>query len=569
MDLIVNNLKTSFAKLTLAGRREGADWHIGAEASGITFDAARRAFRMLGEPLSGVRLDFRATAGIELSGSGTLPRKLAWGLDFSDLAFADAQERHLGEGVAGRWKGSAHHRDGAWSGTQSLRLNRGALLTPYLYLEPGASPIGVETRFRIDDAFERLRFDQSSYRQEGVLALHGSGDYHLTGGGGLVRLDLESEPSSLAALYQACLAPILGHTLLGEIDLGGSLQASLRLGARGPEALRLTLDEIDLVHRGGAEGLFALRGLEGVLNWDAAEATRESHIAWRGGHLFERIDLGGGRLPLKLSGQHLRMTAPSSLPVLDGALHLDSLEAEWGDGEAHAALSGFLTPISMELLSRAFGWPPMSGQLSGMIPSVRYADGLITVNGTSLMRVFDGEILIKDLVLEDLFRALPALSAEITLKSIDLEALTRTFSFGKITGRLDGTIEGLRLEDWEPVAFDARFATPEGDDSRHRISQRAVDNISNLGGAGVSGALSRSFLRFFEEFRYDRLGIRCRLKNGVCEMGGIESKDRGYYLVKGSGLPRIDIMGFNRQTDWNLLIEKLKQMTQGEAPVIE
>ncbi|MEW7976971.1 MAG: hypothetical protein AB2814_05890 [Candidatus Sedimenticola endophacoides] len=52
-------------------------------------------------------------------------------------------------------------------------------------------------------------------------------------------------------------------------------------------------------------------------------------------------------------------------------------------------------------------------------------------------------------------------------------------------------------------------------------------------------------------------------------MGGIESKDRGYYPVKGSGLPRIDIMGFNRQTDWNLLIEKLKQMTLGEAPVIE
>ncbi|MEW8044372.1 MAG: hypothetical protein G8D28_08655 [gamma proteobacterium symbiont of Phacoides pectinatus] len=96
-----------------------------------------------------------------------------------------------------------------------------------------------------------------------------------------------------------------------------------------------------------------------------------------------------------------------------------------------------------------------------------------------------------------------------------------------------------------------------------------MDNISNLGGAGVSGALSRSFLRFFEEFRYDRLGIRCRLKNGVCDMGGIESKDRGYYLVKGSGLPRIDIMDFNRQTDWNLLIEKLKQVTQGEAPVIE
>ncbi|MEW7979465.1 MAG: hypothetical protein AB2813_06565, partial [Candidatus Sedimenticola endophacoides] len=59
------------------------------------------------------------------------------------------------------------------------------------------------------------------------------------------------------------------------------MQASLRLGARGPEALRLTLDGIDLVHRNGEEGLFALQGLEGVINWDAAENTRESHQVCR------------------------------------------------------------------------------------------------------------------------------------------------------------------------------------------------------------------------------------------------------------------------------------------------
>ena len=101
------------------------------------------------------------------------------------------------------------------------------------------------------------------------------------------------------------------------------------------------------------------------------------------------------------------------------------------------------------------------------------------------------------------------------------------------------------------------------------ISQKAVDNISNLGGAGISGALSRSFLRFFEEFGYDRIGISCRLENGICEMGGVGPADGGYYLVKGGGIPRIDIVGFNRNTDWNVLLGKLKQIAAGVSPVVE
>ena len=43
------------------------------------------------------------------------------------------------------------------------------------------------------------------------------------------------------------------------------------------------------------------------------------------------------------------------------------------------------------------------------------------------------------------------------------------------------------------------------DGQAEAISQKAVDNISNLGGAGISGALSRSFLRFFEEFGEEKL----------------------------------------------------------------
>jgi hypothetical protein len=96
-----------------------------------------------------------------------------------------------------------------------------------------------------------------------------------------------------------------------------------------------------------------------------------------------------------------------------------------------------------------------------------------------------------------------------------------------------------------------------------------VDNISDLGGSGVSGAISRSFLQMFEEFGYSRLGISCTLKRGVCEMGGVEPAKQGYYLVKGGGIPRIDIVGFNRRTDWEVLVDKLVEISEGGTPVIQ
>ena len=128
------------------------------------------------------------------------------------------------------------------------------------------------------------------------------------------------------------------------------------------------------------------------------------------------------------------------------------------------------------------------------------------------------------------------------------------------------------MESWRPVAFDAVFATPEGDKSRHRISQRAVDNISSIGGGGVGGVLSRSFLRFFEDFPYDRLGIRCRLENGICAMGGVAPAPAadGYYLVKSRLLPpRLDVIGYADRVDWESLVAQIMAVTRQQNTVIE
>ena len=76
-------------------------------------------------------------------------------------------------------------------------------------------------------------------------------------------------------------------------------------------------------------------------------------------------------------------------------------------------------------------------------------------------------------------------------------------------------------------------------------------------------------MRVFEDFPYKRLGIRCRLENGVCHMGGVAPAKQGYYLVEGQLLPRLDVIGYSDQVAWNSLVERLVAITKGETPRIE
>jgi hypothetical protein len=87
----------------------------------------------------------------------------------------------------------------------------------------------------------------------------------------------------------------------------------------------------------------------------------------------------------------------------------------------------------------------------------------------------------------------------------------------------------------------------------------------------VSGAVSRSFLRFFEDFPYDRLGIRCRLANGVCDMGGVApAQPDGYYLVKGRLVPpRLDVIGYADRVDWHTLLAQISAVIRQPASTVE
>jgi hypothetical protein len=223
------------------------------------------------------------------------------------------------------------------------------------------------------------------------------------------------------------------------------------------------------------------------------------------------------------------------------------------------AFKGDVEPISMQLLSKAFGWPEFSGKLAASIPGVTLKNNVLTFDGNVESEVFGGKISGSNIRLQDPLGNFPQLFADVRARDLDLGQVTNTFEVGSITGKLEADVLGLQLFGWSPVAFQARLATPKGDKSRHRISARAVSSLSNVGGGGggVVQALQSGVLKFFDEYSYDRLGISCKLRDDVCEMSGIEPTGVGYYIVKGAGIPRIDIVGNSGRVRWSQLLSSI------------
>ncbi len=552
--------------LDLQAGYSGSGWTAKIGGKRLQAAAFIRQAIALGYPVPGLSGDGRVDLQAHLRGIADTLAELTLDLQLQDVTFTNdagslaAEHAALNAGIRVR----PHGRD--WQVRVQASTPGGAWYFDPVYLEVTDRPVRLDARFDWQPQQRRLNLRQLDYHHPGVAELHASGQLVWQDGLKPDTLQVELHEGVLPALYDTYLQPWLTRTAAGALQTRGQLEGSLQIAHGTPVAARLTLSEVGVEQR---DALFGVQGMNGKLDW-SAQQSRTSQLGWRSGHVY-RIDLGASQLALESIGRRVSLAHATQIPVLDGDLDIETFELEQApDRPLHWAVDGILTPVSMQKLTAALDWPGFGGTLSGVIPQVSYDDGNLTVGGILLVRVFDGEVTLRDLKLEQPLGQVPRLQVDARAKNIDLEQLTRTFSFGRIEGRLDGRIDGLQMVAWEPVAFDAEFATPAGDRSRHRISQKAVDNISNIGGGGVGGALSRSFLRFLEDFPYDRLGIRCKLQDGVCAMGGVAPADNGYYLVKGRFIPpRLDVIGYSDRVNWAGLVQQLKQVTHGQAPVVQ
>src|SRR5690606_10504776 len=330
---------------------------------------------------------------------------------------------------------------------------------------------------------------------------------------------------------------------------------------------RMRLRALDLLGQGER---FRFENLDGEVLLATAQPA-DSALAWRSGAVGG-LRFGPARLPLRSADGELRLREPVAVELLGGRLLFDQAPMRLpADGRGLRLDLGLAVEhIQVEQLAQAFGWPGFGGTLSGGIPAARDEHGRLVFEGGLSVQVFDGRVNVGSLSMDRPFGVLPTLSADIELHELDLYAMTSVFGFGDISGRLSGSVDGLRLVDWQLSSFDAEFGTVRRPGVRQRISQRAVQNISSVGEGMYIGGLQGWLIGFFDDFGYSRIGIRCRLENGVCRMGGLRSAGNAFTIVEGAGIPHLRVMGHNRNVDWSTLVERIGAAIGGEvAPVVD
>lgn len=377
----------------------------------------------------------------------------------------------------------------------------------------------------------------------------------------LTQLKFDRFHANFPAAYDRYGASWLDTLGLHAVQMDGSLDGTIDLRADGPRSFAFTTAGLNLA---SSDGRLALRDLRGGMDWSAQGDRPPTTLSWQTLQLY-RLPFGAAQAHWQSRAGSLGLLQPLAMPLLGGAVRLGELD--WRPAAAKGQrLSTALavTGVDMAAFSKAMGWPQFPGTLGGAIPALRWVDDHIELDGGLAVNVFDGFVDLTRLSLQQPFGPSPVLAADISLRQLNLAAITSVFDFGNITGRLDGSIAGLRLVDWNPVAFDAQLLAAGGG----RISQRAVNNLTSVGGGGIAGGLQGAVLKLFKTFGYKRIGLNCVLADGVCRMSGLDNTADGYTIVEGSGLPHLQVIGHQHEVDWTTLLRRLKTATESGGPQI-
>ncbi len=382
----------------------------------------------------------------------------------------------------------------------------------------------------------------------------------------LNRAKIYTHIQSLNQAGQLYLAPFLATTTLEGLALVGELESRISIKASALTDGYFITPSLDIID---AKQRFSLKNGAMSLQWEnKSNFNRPSFLAWKELTLYN-LPLGRHYFPLLLKEKSIHLPKPLKIPFFNGEINIAQFDWKAIQNKSpQVHFAGGLHQVALEPLTQALKITPLSGYLSGEIPGITIADNKLSLDGGLHIDLFNGEIAIQKLAISGFMSDFTQFYSDIDIHHVDLEQLTQKFSFGGMQGKLSGNINDLYLENWQPISFYAWLGT-DNDDASHQISQKAVNNIATIGGGGAIDAVSRTLLSVFDNFNYEKIGLGCYLHNNICQLMGVEAADYGYYIVKGGGLPRIDIMGYNTRIDWKVLQERLKRIGKTEKAVIE
>jgi hypothetical protein len=307
---------------------------------------------------------------------------------------------------------------------------------------------------------------------------------------------------------------------------------------------------------------------------DLGETKQPSSRAPRRGTLaierarFAAQSIASIKTTLSLSNNSLRLLQPISVKIFGGEVVIGNLS--WPDlleDPKRVSLSAELKRLQLESMTEALHWPRFSGTLTGSIPKVQSVDNALRTQGEIQAVLFGGRMSIAKLEIENPFSSLASVKLDAKLDDIDLEQLSKTFAFGRISGILEGSIEDLVVTDGQPSQLRADFRTVDRG-TEQRISVEALNKITVLSSGASAGALYGGLASFFDSFRYSKLGFKATLKNDRLTLRGVESDGDKELLVVGSLLPpTVNIISHTQNIAFSELLRRLERIKSDKPEV--
>jgi len=573
-DAVKNSLSLTFPKLSILGgtakisfKQDAKTWQASIKTKQLKHAVIQKTLQRL----------FKLTLPVELAGTHqlTLTAKntqkqtsITLKSQLYNIALSNKESTIAAENLRATFVLNASQihkkKTPTWVMQTELKIPQGEVYYQPFYIEI-AQPIAIKIRSRY--LKNRFIIDSLDYNHKNTLKFHLTGQFRQRKAWQLQALHIQLPTTPLTSIYQNYLQDILAESMLGELDLSGNIAANIQLKNKKQQVV-INIDKLNIKDK---KSRFYVEDLALGLHWKNTQHKHVSVMRWKKAKIGKKLSIGHSELRFHAVKNNIALNRAWHIPILDGALHINNFELKkWGDPKVNWQMQGYLQPISLTSLSKALDIPTLHGELSGMIPNITYKNNTVTLGGALLMQVFEGTIIMHTLSLKNPLGKIPILRADVDLNQINLGVLTKVYEeFGEVQGGLSGKIRDLHLIKWKPVGFDAYFATAEESRLPRKISQKAVSNLSSISGNSAADRVSRGVLQLFKQFSYAKLGLGCRLKNNICTMQGAMPAKQGYYIVKGGGLPRIDVMGYNTRVNWQTLLNRLKNIANAKNPVIK
>jgi hypothetical protein len=188
--------------------------------------------------------------------------------------------------------------------------------------------------------------------------------------------------------------------------------------------------------------------------------------------------------------------------------------------------------------------------------------------GKGEIDIFDTIVHIENIKIARPFSESRTISCDVEFKDLNLEKLTDSIPFGRVTGILKGDIKDLAFSYGQPESFIMNLESVKRKGVPQKFSVRAVNDLSVIS-SGEQTAISskKGLTRFIQEFGYKKIGIFCSLKNDIFTLSGTIKEKGVEYLVKRSWLFGISVVNKKPRNKIRFkdMMDRLKRIGQSEA----